>query len=753
MNSAMVCTLEKHQLEAMIDAIPLMAWISSPDGSVSSYNKKWKEYVCGCENEMLDWQQYHYPDDIENIVYKMNEAICSGEDFHNEHRLKRFDGKYRWQSVRAVAMRDSDNEVLFWIGTATDIHDERCSKAELETQVKVRTKELFNLNKKLERLAEESSQMFESIPEIAWIADPEGINLYSNKKWHEYTGTNFAGAPNIGWETLIYIDDLSRTLDAWHASIQTGKDFEIECRFRRSSDGMYRWHLVRAVANKDAAGHITKWFGTSTDIHEQKSASEKLISSSALLNEAQELAHIGNWEMNLETQNIYWSDELFRVFGYDPQKFEPSFEHFFGIVHPEDLHKIHNGIDKVMYENMSLYFNYRIIRPDGKIRIISASKRAICDKDGNIIAMRGTCHDITELKESQRFIQQISNASPGIIAVYDLNLKANIYVNREINAVLGYSNEEKLEMNSSVFEKVVHPEDQKMFFKFLKSALDFSDEETREVECRIRNAKGDWLWFRIRMKVFKRDFSGKVYQVIGIGQDVTDRKKLEEETISLKLSKQKEIVNAILHAQEGERERIGEALHNGLGQLLYAIKLNLENFKLKIGADTKKDLGVINEINLLLVEAIDEARRISFELMPGILKDFGLEIALREMNKKVSKDFNVHWKIGGLNQRLTDDLEIAIFRIIQELINNIIKHAKVNEARVNLIKRANIINILVEDKGAGFEIDKGGLLHKGTGLQTIKNRVKLLNGTMDMTSKPGHGTLVNIEIDEINYSK
>jgi PAS domain S-box-containing protein len=750
----MIRLLEKSQLEAMVDAIPLMAFIGKPDGTVKFYNKRWRKYVNGdSEKAIKEAHLYYHPDDKISIIKKFKEALNAGTEFHSEHRLKQHDGMYRWHFIRAVPMRNSRNEIQFWIGTATDIHDQRSSKEELEIQVKVRTSELDNLNRKLESLVEESAKMFESIPEIAWIANHEGNSLLSNKKWHDYTGTNFPGAPKIGWTSLVHTDDYERTVGAWNESIQTGKDFEMECRFKRSSDGLYRWHLVRAIASKGADGLVAKWFGTSTDIHEHKMASEKLISSESLLKEAQELAHIGNWEFNLDTQKLYWSDELFRVLGYHPGEFTPTLEIFSKTVHPEDLKKFFQGFKKNANGELTKQFNYRSIRPDGKIRIISATKRALRDEDKNIRALRGTCHDITELKESQRFIQQISNASPGIVSVYDLNLKATIYVNREINVILGYSDEEKLEFHSYVFEKIVHPDDQHMFFRFLRSSVDFTDEETRETECRIKNAKGDWLWFRIRMKVFKRDVAGKVYQVIGIGQDVTDRKKLEEEAIRLKLSQQKEIVNAILHAQEGERERIAEALHNGLGQLLFAVKLKLEDFNARMGLDNKRDKNAIKEMNVLLVESIDEARRISFELMPGILKDFGLEIAVKEMSKKLSRDFNVQWNILGLYDRLGDDLEIAIFRIIQELINNIIKHAKVNSARIELIKNDHLITIKVEDKGVGFTIHNDDFPHKGTGLQTIKNRVKLLNGTIDMISKPGEGTEVTIQIDEKNYSK
>jgi two-component system, NarL family, sensor kinase len=570
-----------------------------------------------------------------------------------------------------------------------------------------------------------------------------GSNSYSNKSWYDYTGITEGD-----WTSAFHPDDLQRTWDNWNRCLETGEGMEIECRIRRASDGMYRWHLGKTLPYRDSSGKIVKWIGVSTDIHDQKIVAEKTSQNEAFLKEAQEIAHIGSWELNLDSYKVLWSDELYRIFGYEPGKMELTYQAFLSHIYPEDLQKILDSNVIIKANRKPLKVTYRIIRPDGRIRYISASLKAIIDGDDNMIVIRGTCQDVTELKESQRFIQEISNASPGIIAVYDLNLKSIIYANREINIALGYSNEEKSKMNSSAFEKIIHPDDQPMFFRFLDWSLNFNDEETGELECRIRNAGGEWIWFRIRMKVFKRDINEKVFQIIAIAQDVTYRRKLEGEAISQKLSKHKEILNAILHAQEGERERIGEALHNGLGQLLYAVKLNLETYIAKSGVDQKRDKLLMNDITSMLVEAIDETRKISFELMPGILKDFGLEISLKELGKKICKNFNVKWNISGLNDRLEDYLEIAIFRIIQELMNNIVKHAKVNEAKIELVKNGSMINILVQDNGVGFDMQELGSIRKGTGLQSIRNRAKLLNGKIDIVSEPGKGTAIFIEIDE-----
>lgn len=206
-----------------------------------------------------------------------------------------------------------------------------------------------------------------------------------------------------------------------------------------------------------------------------------------------------------------------------------------------------------------------------------------------------------------------------------------------------------------------------------------------------------------------------------------------------RLIQQKDVLVAITETQEAERIRIGESLHNGLGQILYTVKLKLEG----IGLDTDPNkLKRINqEAQALLLEAIKETRLLSSELMPTILEDYGLESALVSICKKLKDTFKVKCKIQGFEKRLNAQFEIAIFRIIQELINNIIKHSGAGTASISVTNNDGLVTIKVKDNGKGFEIDK----HiAGIGLSSIKNRVKLLGGQLKITSKVNSGTLVNI---------
>jgi signal transduction histidine kinase len=227
--------------------------------------------------------------------------------------------------------------------------------------------------------------------------------------------------------------------------------------------------------------------------------------------------------------------------------------------------------------------------------------------------------------------------------------------------------------------------------------------------------------------------------VLAIDRDLTDFKLLEEESLKLKLNQQKELLLAILEAQENERKRIAEGLHNGLGQLLYAAKLNLDHVK----AHDPGDLPARQKVDQLLVEAIDQTRRISHELMPITLGDLGLEAAIRDICSKFhhqSLDFKC-W-VFNLSYPLEKYLQLAIYRIAQELANNIVKHAGATQASLTLREEADFIIIQGEDNGKGF--DPRQVKSDGLGLKTIRDRVQLLNGTMEIDSSPDQGTLISI---------
>src|SRR5450432_2339609 len=113
-------------------------------------------------------------------------------------------------------------------------------------------------------------QLADALPQIVWVTRPDGRHLYYNRRWYEYTGMAIDQGIDEEWDRLFHPDDVDRSNHLWTEALQSGEPYNIEFRFRRAADGEYRWFLGRALPHRDAEGQITNWFGTCTDIHEQK---------------------------------------------------------------------------------------------------------------------------------------------------------------------------------------------------------------------------------------------------------------------------------------------------------------------------------------------------------------------------------------------------------------------------------------------------------------------------------------------------
>ncbi|MBL0146751.1 MAG: sensor histidine kinase [Chitinophagaceae bacterium] len=211
--------------------------------------------------------------------------------------------------------------------------------------------------------------------------------------------------------------------------------------------------------------------------------------------------------------------------------------------------------------------------------------------------------------------------------------------------------------------------------------------------------------------------------------------------------KQQEIATkAILEAEETERQRIARDLHDGVGQVMSAAKMNLSAFENElIFKDEQQKLSFEKVINLV-DEGCKEVRNVSHQMMPNALLKAGLASAVKEFIDKIdSRVLKVNFYAEGLNERIDNNIEIVLYRVIQECVNNVIKHSGANQLHISLIKDKDGISATIEDNGKGFNAnDKENF--EGIGLKNIKLRVEFLKGTVDFDSYVGNGTLVAIHV-------
>jgi PAS domain S-box-containing protein len=225
-------------------------------------------------------------------------------------------------------------------------------------------------------------------------------------------------------------------------------------------------------------------------------------------------------------------------------------------------------------------------------------------------------------------------------------------------------------------------------------------------------------------------------------QDITESKQATAAMLRLQLTQQQQLANAVLQAQETERRRIAESLHNGLNQLLYATKLHLE--QLTLPAPTAVFAEGKSKAMTLLSAAIAQGRTLSHQLMPTALENFGLKAALKgichDLNNQKLRLSCSTLALSPINKAL----ELVLYRMAQELVNNIVKHADATEAHLHLSEQDGWLELQADDNGRGF--DPGKTRSQGMGLNVLRDRVKLLGGELNITSSPDHGTQISIRM-------
>jgi len=214
--------------------------------------------------------------------------------------------------------------------------------------------------------------------------------------------------------------------------------------------------------------------------------------------------------------------------------------------------------------------------------------------------------------------------------------------------------------------------------------------------------------------------------------------------------KEKQLValTSIMQGQEAERARIAKDLHDGLGGMLSGIKLNVSAMKDNITVPGQ-NAGFFNKFISQLDSAIAEMRRVAHNMMPEALLKFGLNEAIKDYCDGINESKSVKIKFTqlGITQPLEKSVEVILYRIIQELTNNAIKHADAKNIFIQLSENENILNLTIEDDGKGFDKNQLKII-KGTGLQNVQSRVDYLKGTWNIESEIGKGTSIIIEIPD-----
>lgn len=382
------------QLRLVIDTIPTLVWSCRPDGAFDYVSRRWSEYTGISAQDALGsgWMAAYHPADIGKHQEKRLVSLVSGEPVINEVRLRRADGQYRWHLIHGMPLRDASGNIVKWYGAAVDIEDRK------------------RIEQVLRHSERQLRDLIETMPAIAVAALPDGSPTFVNRRWTEYSGLSAEDTAGSGWKAAIHPEDFERWLNLWRICLATGQPFEDEVRFRRASDGEYRWFWTRGVPLRDQQGNIAGWYGLGIDIQDRKSAEQDRERLRQLERQAER-------ELWITIDTIPAIVTRYRRDG-SPDFVNQTWRDYTGLsndslrgqrpglaVHPDDLPKLHAAWSVHLATGQPFEMEQRLRRADGEYRWFFVRRVPLRDENGQVIRWYAAAHDIDDQKRAERALQ------------------------------------------------------------------------------------------------------------------------------------------------------------------------------------------------------------------------------------------------------------------------------------------------------------------------------------------------------------
>ena len=528
----------ERELRDVVNTVPAYVWSTSPEGHVDFVNDRWLQFTGLALNEAFGWkwEAVLHPDDRTTVVADWHTALKNGQPMEGEARVRRADGEYCWWFIRNVPLRDETGKLVRWYGTAIDIEDRKRAEQALR------------------KSEERWRSVFENSAIGVALTDLNGRFLVTNHVYQTIVGYTEHELSALRFLDVTH-EDYREANWALITELLEGKrqQFQIEKKYRRK-DGSSIW-VSNNVSLVPGTERVPRFImALSEDITQRKRAEEALQRSEAYLAEAQKLTHTGSWVWNVRTDALFWSQEVFRIYDYDPEKMTHSTWDFFDRIHPEDRPKFEQRKKRMastQKEWADSKIDFRIVLPDGTIKHLQSIAHPVIESGDEVV---GTVMDVTEQHEARAALQtafeQIKAEETELRRMTDA-VASYIFVLRPDGTAL-YANQTLLDYTGLSLEdvqredqraRIFHPEDVERLREERHESL--ARGKPFELEQRAVGKDGSYRWFLVRYNPLCDD-QGHIIRWYATGTDIEDRKQAEERMRDENLALREQIDQAFM---------------------------------------------------------------------------------------------------------------------------------------------------------------------------------------------------------------
>jgi len=491
--------------------------------------------------------------------------------------------------------------------------------------------------------------------------------------------------------------------------------------------------------------------------------SETLREQKERLRLALDAAHMGTWDWDLASGHVIWDDAHYHILGYGPGRMKPSYQAWAERVHPEDLPAAEAVLRRSMDQCTDYTAEYRVVWLDGTTHWVEARGRFESDGAGKAVRSYGVVTDITERKRaeealaaSRNQLQNIIDNTPAVVYAFDLEERF-VMANASIAELLKSTPDQMIGKKRCDF---MPREDADWHEANDRQAIEAGRALEFEEHSQLQGRSITWLTTKFPL----RDAQGNIYAVAGISTDISERKRSEKVLRELNATLESKVTERtaqlerrarqlakltleLSQAEERERRRIAIILHEDLQQQIAGAKFHLNTLGGR--AENRRLRSDVEKIDEMLGEAIEKSRGLSHDLSPAVLNMNDLTEVLRWLGNRVRTLHGLTVRVD-LPDRLTlqsEAMTMFLFRAAQELLFNVVKHARVAEAVVRVYRTRGFVSLSVSDKGQGFN-PRELRDTAGFGLLSISERVGLLGGRMRIRSVKDKGSTVRVVVPD-----